>query len=292
MRRVVTAVVAAGALVALAAAPAGAQEIPDVPELGFEIDPLEGPVGSTVNGFVDTDDVAEHCITDPEAFVSQFINLENLFDEEHPYIAAVIAWAEETFGEDFVIENPDTDPVEFMLLVSVFAPLGLALDVLDPEGGELVEGALAQTFIMAFADLETASPIPPFGNFDRHTGEGSVEVPDIAPGFHPVIATCIGVPEELTFDDIDRAIAAGVAFIEANFETPYPDDFLSDEFAEAAGQVFPAYLEELVQPRALGFEFFCVFDETGVCPTDEEPPVDDDEVPIAEAVVIQPVFTG
>jgi hypothetical protein len=38
---------------------------------------------------------------------------------------------------------------------------------------------------------------------------------------------------------------------------------------------------------------FCVFDETGVGPTDEEPPVvDDDEVPIAEAVVIQPAFTG
>jgi hypothetical protein len=272
--RLAVAALAVAAMTLGVAAPAAAQD------LGLEIDPTEGFPGDIVNGQVDVADVAQHCITDPEAFVSQFINLESLFDESHPYIAAVIAWGIEKFGEDFTITNPDTDPLEFTILVSLFVPVGLAIDVLDPEAGELAEGALAQTFVMTFADIATQEPVGEIGNFDPDTGAGQVTVPDVAPGLWAVAAACVGLPDQLTFDDIDRAMAAGAAFVEANFETPYPDNFLSDEFAEAAAEVFPVYLQELVEPHALGFELFDVL-------SDEEPPVEEppvDEVAAAKAV--------
>lgn len=288
--RLAVAGIAVGALAATVAAPAGAQ-IPDVPDLGFEIDPLEGPVGSTVGGLVDTDDVAEHCITDPEAFLAQLVDLENPLSEDHPYIGTLIEWVFDTFGEDFQLDDIENDPVQFAIAVALLFPLGLFLDLTDPEGGELVEGALAQTFVMAFADLETASPIEPLGNFDRNTGEGSVDVPELEAGFHPVIATCVGVLAELTTDDIARAIDAGVAFIEANFEPPFPTNVFGEEFAELAGQVAPTMLQELIEPLALGFEFFCVHNDDGECPEEEPPPVDDAPRP-AEAVVVEPAFTG
>lgn len=263
--------VLAFALLAGVAGTSTAQEIPDVPSLDFSITPGEGAVGSTVEGQVDVADIDEHCITDPRDFVAQLVDPDDpLGGSPTAYLEVFEAWVMENVP-DFDLGQLDPE-AEFAVLTALFFPLGLALDLGDPDGGELVEGAVAQTFVMAFADLATASPIAPFGSFDRTTGDGSVQVPDLPPGTHPVIATCVGLPEEITIDMVDDAVAAGVAAVEQNLEPPYPTNPLGDEFAPAAGLVAPAILQALIEPRALGIAFYCVDDGTGSCDDDEVPP--------------------
>jgi hypothetical protein len=82
-------------------------------------------------------------------------------------------------------------------------------------------------------------------------------------------------------DDMAAALEVAAAFVEANFETPYPTDTSSPEFAAAAGQIVPVIIQELVEPHALGFELFDVL-------SDEEPPVDD-EPPVDEAAAAKAV---
>lgn len=264
-RRVVNAL-SVLALTAFITNPAGGQ-IPDAPPLGFEIDPIEGMVGDTVDGQVAAEDIAEHCITDPVEFVAQFVDPEAPLGGGTAYFDAIETWAEG-------LEDPDDlEPATYLsFMIAAFFPIGLALDLNAEEPEGLAEGAMAGTFIMAFADLETQSPIAPYGNFDKNTGVGSTPVPDLPGGTHPVIATCVGLPDEISPDDIARAIAAGAAYVEQNVAEPYPDNPFDPEFAEVAGAVAPVMLEELIEPKGLGIAFYCVDDGEGSC--DEEQPTD------------------
>jgi hypothetical protein len=298
MRRTLTAVLGAATLVAFTAAPAQAQEIPDVPPLGFQIDPAEGAVGSTVNGQVNVDDVAANCITDPTEFVGQFVDPAAPLDGGTPYIDAVLEVVN-ALPPETDLQN---DPLAFAAVVALFFPVGLAQDLPANGGtGELVDGALAQTFVMSFADIATASPIGDRGNFDPATGAGSVDVPDLAAGSHPVISTCVGLPAEFGQEQIGAAIDAGAAFVEANLTAPYPIDVLGEpptQFAEAAGQIAPVILEALVEPQALGIQFFCVTDASGACPgtqpptTPTTPPAAPTAPPATPITDIEPNFTG
>jgi hypothetical protein len=274
--RLAVAALAVAAMTLGIAAPAAAQE-----DLGFEIDPTEGFPGDIVNGQVDVADVAQHCITDPVEFVEQFVDLEDPFSGvSPPYRAALEQW----FIENWPTPGDTTtseDPLHFAAFVATFFPLGLALDLPMFGGdGELIEGALAQTFVMTFADIATQEPVGEMGNFDRDTGAGQVTVPDVAPGLWAVAAACVGLPDEISVDDIDAALQVAAAFVEANFETPYPTGLDTPEFAAAAGQIAPVIIQELVEPHALGFELFDVL-------SDEEPPVE--EPPVDEAAAAKAV---
>jgi len=168
------------------------------------------------------------------------------------------------------------------LLIAQVFPAGLAADP------ELADAAVDQTFIMAFADIATSSPIEPRGNFDPGTGAGQVTVPNVAPGNYPVISTCVALPAEITQQELTAAINAGAAFAQANFTPPFPNALLnSEEFAAAAEQIVPVILEALVEPQALGIQFFCVTDATGACPSTQPPPA-----PPATPVTGRPNFTG
>lgn len=278
MRRLCAVFVTAIAVFAFTAVPAGAQPdgISDLPTLGFEIDPDRGYPGDTVEGWVDTDDVAEHCITDPVEFVAQFVDPEDpLGFETSDYYAPVEQILEEVFGGE--IPPDDWTPLVFAYAVMVFFPLGLALDLPPGGDGELVEGALFQTFVMAFADIETAEPHEPRGNFNPFTGEGSTPVPELEPGLYPVIATCVALdPDRLNFEDMVAAMELAAAYIAENIPEPYPNNALSPEFAELAGEIAPVILEELVEPQALGIQFYCILQPDGLCAT---PP---DAVELAE----------
>jgi hypothetical protein len=291
--RLSTAAVTIGALVALVASPAGGQQVPDVPPLGFTISPTEGAVGSTVSGTVDTTDVEANCITDASEFVAQFVDLEDPIGVVTPqYLEPLAAFVDGLPGEPF--EDASTNPTSFAALVAAFFPIGLALD-LPPNGtGELAEGALAQTFVMAFADAATATPVDPLGSFDPTTGEGSVTVPDVAAGPQPVIATCVALREGLTADAFATALEPAAAFVEANLEAPFPTNPLAEEFRAAATQVAPVILRELVDPQALGIQFFCVHDSSGACPGGEPTPTPPTAPPAPPATPVpgRPSFTG
>jgi hypothetical protein len=287
MRRVLSGLVAVGAASAFSVTAAGAQ-IPDVPPLGFEISPTQGAVGSQVDGQVNVDDVAEHCITDPDEFVGQFVDLENPDTELTPYLTAVQAYGEQQGFLELGPEEVANNPQAFAWAVSLLFPLGLAQDLPSQGGtGDLVAASQAQTFVMAFADIATASPIEPRGTFDAATGEGQVAVPDIAAGAHPVIATCVALRADLTVDDIGTAVDAGAAFVEANLTAPYPiEDVTGPEFAAAAAQVAPVIIEQLIEPVALGVQFFTVTAGGPGGPTTPPP------APPATPVPGRPSFTG
>lgn len=282
-----------------------AQSALDAPPLGFEIDSDTGPVGATVNGLVDTDDIAEHCITDPIDFIGQFIDVGG-GEQQPPYWMALEEWTRVNDVDDIIgLEGP----LGLAARIAVLFPLGLAIDFDSSEPKGLTEAAMEGTFIMGFADLATQRPIAPYGSFDPETGEGSTVVPDLRGGTHPVIATCVGIPDDVTADDIDAMFEAGAAYIAENISEPYPSDPLgpgADEFAAVAGEVAPVMLESLVEPKALGIEFYCVDDGEGSCdepqepetpeepetPTEPESPTDPGGAAPADPIPSAPSYTG
>jgi hypothetical protein len=298
MRRVLTALVAVGALVAFAAAPAGAQE-----ELGLETNILEGQPGEIVAGQVDTDDIAENCVTQLEAFQARFGELFEIFND----------FSEGGFASRFfdvtnqLVENHD----QLAYLFTGLAALGISANL-----GGAAEDALPQTFVFTFADIATQEPVGEMGNFDPATGEGLVTVPDIEPGQWAVAAACVG-PILDDLDALEAGIRANGAFLQElgvplpeNPQDPFGDpalqefmqEFLGSEatglalIIEFLGVIGPDLLEPIVTPDALGAVIFCILDENGECPTDVVPPGpdddDDDDAEPADAVVIQPDFTG
>ncbi len=280
-RRRFAAVGVATALVAatfgFAGAPVGADDapgIPDVPPLGFSIDPSQGVVGSTVNGQVDVDDIAANCITDPREFISQFVDPDNPTGTMTPYLEIALG-----FGNSL---NPATADPALLLAAQVGAafPIGIAADLLQPEPTGVADAAVQATMIMGFADLATASPIAPYGNFDPSTGVGSTPVPDIDGGSQVVIATCVGLPDELDPEAYAAAVEAGAEYIRENFDEPYPS-FGSEEFNAVAADIAPAILVNLVEPMALGIATFCVEDGEGSCdePENGEDPNGNGEEP-------------
>jgi hypothetical protein len=282
---------AVSALTVALAAPAGAQET-----LGFEIDPVEGPVGSTVNGQVDTDDVAEHCTT----AVADF---QALFGERLDLVL------ESVFGTDNHVAVLNSNITSFEELVGAFyfliragtSGLDPPLDGLAPGDEDLAAGVLAQTFVMTFADIATQQPVGETGNFDPNTGEGSVVVPDVDPGLWAVAAACVSPTTDP--DVIAAAVSGAAEFVEAelDFEEPFPtvlelalEGAADGPIVDTLQEIGPTLIAPLMEPDAFGFDIFCVFDETGVCPVDDVP--DDVEEPgaprPAEPVVVEPVFTG
>src|SRR5690606_2502660 len=77
--RVALAAAVACALTIGTTVPAGAQQEPEA--LGFAVDKTQAPPGALVLGKVDTDDVAEHCTTEVEAFQQLFLERTELLLE-------------------------------------------------------------------------------------------------------------------------------------------------------------------------------------------------------------------
>ncbi|HEX6239173.1 MAG TPA: hypothetical protein VFZ68_18385 [Acidimicrobiales bacterium] len=306
--RLALAATVAGALTVATVAPAGAQEEPAA--LGFAVDKTQAQPGALVLGKADAGDVAEHCTTELEAFQARFGELvERLAffvdGERNPFL-------DRFFPEDvqnlFEVENHDQLAYTLLLFV--------ALGLQGFTGPEPAEQALPQTFVMTFADIATQAPVGERGNFDPDTGDGSVVVPDIEPGLWAVAAACVGpIVEDL--DALEAGIRQGGAFLQ-EIGVPEPDgdlvgpeivafmqEFLSSEatglelIIEFVTAIGPDLLEPIMVPDAFGAVLFCILDDQGNCPSDEEPPppgLDEEDTkdmaPPADAVVAAPSFTG
>jgi hypothetical protein len=145
------------------------------------------------------------------------------------------------------------------------------------------------------------------GSFDPATGEGSVTVPDVAPGLWAVAAACVG--PVLDLDLLEAGIRENGAFFE---EIGSPLDLFSPEFEQFAKdftgdpdatvidfltEVGPTLVQSIVQPDALGVQIFCVLDAEGRCPADtpppgQEPPAGPPSAPPARPIPATPDFTG
>ncbi|HEX6235870.1 MAG TPA: hypothetical protein VFZ68_01680 [Acidimicrobiales bacterium] len=303
--RLALAALAVGALTVATAAPAAAQEEPAA--LGFAVDKTQAQPGALVLGKADAADVAEHCVTDLEAFQTRFQELlagpfaglgseGELFERFFPDFEE---------GEEVVFDTHDK--VAYGLVALVALGLGANLN-------GAAEDALPQTFVMTFADIATQAPVGERGSFDPDTGEGSVVVPDIDPGLWAVAAACVGPSFDL--DVLEAGIRAGGDFLEsidAPTANPLTDpefiefmqDFLDsdaeglDLIGEFLGVIGPNLLEPIMVPDAFGAVIFCILDPQGNCPDGEvEPPPGepigpgDDEAGPAQPVVAAPSFTG
>jgi hypothetical protein len=227
------------------------------PTLGFTIDPTQGFPGDTVNGQVDTDDIDQYCVTDPQEFQDSF---EALF--EGPYaFGAEEGELFDTFypGGTFVYENYN----QTAYVLTGLVVLGIGADV----NGAAAD-AFPQTFVMTFADLLTQEPLGPLGHFDPVTGMGSVVVPDLAPGPYPVAATCVRPTMDLNL--LIAGIEANGAFLESigapidindpEFEQ-FAKDYLGDPNATGFDFLFaigPTLIQNIVEIRALGVQFYTV----------------------------------
>ena len=238
-------VIAGTALLGTSAANA---QIPDVPPLGFEIDPSEGSVGSTVNGQVNPADISQHCETDPGVWGTSTSQI---------LYGAFTEWAASKGLDLESGEGVDpNDPLYMPMFLVFMGATGLATQP------DIQQSGIESTFVMAFADIESASPIDPLGSFDRNTGEGSVVVPNISGGMHPVIATCVSIKENISISEFDTAFNKMAAYYDSKYPEPTSD---FTELQARAADIVPVLLRELVEPKALGFQFYCVDDGEGSC---------------------------
>ena len=226
------------------------------PTLGFTIDPTAGLPGETVNGQVDTDDVAAYCVTDQSEFQAEF---EALF--EGPYASGGNEGEFfDTFfpSGDFVFENTDQ---------TAYSLTGLTVLGIAANFGGATDTAFPQTFVMTFVDLATQQPLGPLGHFDPFTGVGSVVVPNLAPGLYPIAATC--VRPTLDLGQLEAGIRANGAFLEsigapADINSPEFQQFVEDYIGPGAdvfeflNLIGPTLIQNIVTPAALGLQFYNV----------------------------------
>jgi hypothetical protein len=238
--------------------------------LGFTIDPTQGIPGDTVSGQVNPDDVAAQCVTTVEGLQAVFQELL-----AGPFVGG------NTEGELTQKFFPDPNNIiyenlgQISYVLTLFTILGIAENI-----NGATETALPQTFVMTFADLATQDPIGELGHFDPVTGEGSVVVPDLDPGVHPVVATCVTPTFDLVL--LEAGIREGAEFLMAigyQFDVGSEDgplspaaiafmqDFLDsdlegfDLFIAFLGAIGPDLLQPIVVPDALGLQFFTVLDQ-------------------------------
>jgi hypothetical protein len=147
--------------------------------LGFTIDTNQGYPGDTVNGHVNPADIAANCNTTIEALEAVFSPIVDTMANDFSFIDIYFPGCSmdpscSVFRTTYTYEQE-------AYVAIVFASLGIAAN-LDIGTGPAAEIALPQTFVLTFAQIATQQPVGDRSNFDMTTGEGSVTVPNIAPG--------------------------------------------------------------------------------------------------------------
>ena len=132
---------------------------------------------------------------------------------------------------------------------------------LDVGAGHAAEVALPQTFVLTVADIATQQRVGERSNFDMTTGEGSVTVPNIAPGLWAVAAACV----EPRMDLVPAAITAGAALFQSlGVPLMFPDDSaFIDSLLDPTSNIFignlaSTLLVPMMAPKALGVQIFTV----------------------------------
>lgn len=284
MSRLGAALAVVAALLIVPAVPAAAQETTDVldlPQMGFSISRDAGFPGDVVTGSVDTDDVADFCLS-----VDELVgNIVTEVDEALP------EWLD---GD--APDGLDEDQVE--LFGEVVETLRIGVQAFP----ETAEQFWLETFVFTFADIETQELLGDTGNFDPATGEGSVVVPHLPPDTYGLAAACVQLlPAEalVDFGFDDGAIAFWDWVEENNIEVPDPDILDEDEWQVFVEESALEWVPELIDPRAVGIELFCILNPDGTCgdaaEVIEDPPADDlvPEAPSpGQPVDVEPRFTG
>jgi len=226
--------------------------------LGFTIDPTQGVPGTVVNGQVNVADVAANCNTTVEELEAAFAPIVDTMANDPNFINVYFPECATDPSCSAFKTSYNYEQEAYVALV--FTSLGIANN-LDVGTGPAAEVALPQTFVLTFADLATQQPVGERSNFDMTTGEGSVTVPNIAPGVWAVAATCV----EPRIDLAPAAITAGAALFQSlGVPLMFPDDtaflnMLLDPTSNIfLGNLASTLLVPMMAPKALGVQLFTV----------------------------------
>jgi hypothetical protein len=199
--------------------------------LGLSIDPTEGFPGDVVHAMVNTEDVANNCITDEAGIQAVF----------QPLAEQLFALEDEYFVDGF-------PPVGCYECLAYGYILGISIGIgFDFPAGSTAT-ALENSFALTFADIATQEPQGEISTFDPNTGLGSVVVPNVDPGLWAVAAACV-VPDINLLQD---ALAAAAPTLEADDVSFQQIDF------EYAAEHAVEFLQPMVFPQALGVQLFTV----------------------------------
>lgn len=226
--------------------------------LGFTIDPTQGVPGTIVNGQVNVADIAANCNTTIEELEAVFAPIVDTMANDFNFIDLYFPECI-TDPSCSVFKTSYTYEQEAYIAI-VFTSLGIANN-LDVGTGPAAEVALPQTFVLTFADIATQQPVGERSNFDMTTGEGSVTVPNIAPGLWAVAAACV----EPRMDLVPAAITAGAALFQSlGVPLMFPDDsaFINSLLDPTSnifiGNLASTLLVPMMAPKALGVQIFTV----------------------------------
>lgn len=276
MRRMGAVVVAAVGLLAVSAVPAAAQtSVLDLPQMGFEIDTGQGSPGDVVEGVVDADDVAAACLSVDELVGNAVTEIDAALPDWEPPAGLSEEQAE------------------------VFAEAVQTLRVGVQTFPEIAEQLWSETFVFTFADIETQELLGDTGSFDPASGEGSIVVPELEPGTYALAAACVQIQSAAMLVDggLDAGAEAFWAWVADNdIDVPDPD-VIGEEWQAFVEESALEWVPELIDPRAVGIQLFCIDGPDEPCPDtagdDLDTPPQTEPAPVGPApVAAGPRFTG
>jgi hypothetical protein len=226
--------------------------------LGFTISPTQGVPGTLVNGQVAPSDIAASCNTTVEQLQAAFAPIVDTMANDFSFIDQYLPECI-TDPSCSVFKTSYTYEQEAYIAIT-FTALGIAQN-LDVGTGPAAETALPQTFVLTFANIATQQPVGDRSTFDMTTGQGSVTVPDVAPGLWAVAAACV----EPSIALVPEAITAGAALLQSlGVPLTFPDEnaFVSSLLDPSSdvflGNLGPTFLVPMMTPKALGLQAFTV----------------------------------
>lgn len=286
MRRCVAVLAATMGLSVLVAAPAGSQEsVLDLPQLGFEIAQTSGFPGDVVHGTVDVADVAEYCTTVAELQGNVSSSLGMVGGNS----VTVDTWLAQGPPSGYTAAEQE-------LYGAVVETLGLG--VVTNISDAAVDLWL-NTHVFAFAEIATEEILNTDGRFDPATGLGSIVVPHFEPGAYALASACAVFESQGSL--LDGGLATGLAtfwnWIDVNgIEIPEIIDPLDPDWQDFVRESAFEWVPDIVTPRAVGIQIFCILNPDGTCPGAEDIPLEELELELAEVpaapVAAAPRFTG
>ena len=229
--------------------------------LGLSISTNQGYPGDNVACHVVPADITAQCNTTIESLEAAISPTADKMANDNTFITIYFPECVDPSSPDCTVFRPNYTYEQEAYVVIAFAAIGISANV-DFGFGAATEVALPQTFVLTFAEIATQTPVGQRSLFDMTTGEGSITVPNIAPGLWALAAACV----EPNIDLIPDAITAGAAFLQAlgvPLMFPDGDTFITELLTNPMSPWFintiaPDMLPPLMVPKGLGVALFTI----------------------------------
>ena len=229
--------------------------------LGLSISTNQGYPGDNVDCHVIPADITAQCNTTIESLETAISPIADKMANDNDFISIYFPACVDPSSPDCTVFRSDYTYEQEAYTAIAFAAIGISANI-DFGFGAATELALPQTFVLTFADIVTQQPVGQRSLFDMTTGDGSITVPNIAPGLWALAAACV----EPDINRIPDSITAGAAFLQAlgvPLMFPDSDTFITELLTDPLSPWFintiaPDLLPPMMVPKALGVELFTI----------------------------------